>query len=87
MATFEFTKSVDMNKQSIIDRTVKSIEKLPTEKVIEISDFVDFILSRYEEQMLTTGIQKLIAESQVFDFLREEEEIYTKRDLKKVFND
>lgn len=75
-----------MTKQSIIDRTMKSIEKLPTEKVIEISDFVDFILSRYEEQRLTMDMQKLASESQVFEFLREEEEIYTKSDMKKVYN-
>jgi hypothetical protein len=65
---------------------MKSIEKLPTDKVIEISDFVDLILSRYEEQQLTMDIQKLASESQVFIFLREEEEIYTKNDLKKVYN-
>ena len=50
------------------------------------SDFADFVFKRYEEQELTNGIQKIASESQTFDFLNNEEEIYSIADLKEVYN-
>jgi hypothetical protein len=35
---------------------------------------------------LTNGIQKLTSESQAFDFLNSEEDIYSVADLKEVYN-
>jgi hypothetical protein len=75
-----------MTKQTIIERTLKAINELPQDKAEEISDFADFVFKRYEEQELTNGIQKITSESQSFDFLNNEEEIYSIADLKKVYN-
>ena len=75
-----------MNKQSIIDRTLRAINQLPEDKAEEISVFADFLIKRYEEQKLTEGIQKLTANSQSFDFLNEEEDIYSEDDLKEIYN-
>ena len=75
-----------MTKQIIIERTLKAINLLPEDKAIEISDFADFVFKRYEEQQITKGIQKLVSESQAFDFLNSEEEIYSLADLKEVYN-
>ncbi|MGI4862907.1 MAG: hypothetical protein ACRYFZ_03220 [Janthinobacterium lividum] len=75
-----------LNKQAIIDRTIKAINLLPADKAEEISDFVDFVSKRYEEQQLTQGIQQIAAESQEFDFLNDEEDLYTEADLKEVYN-
>ena len=75
-----------MNKQAIIERTLKAINQLPEEKAEEISDFADFVAKRYEEQRLTEGIQKLTSSSQAFDFLHNEEDLYTEADLKEVYN-
>jgi len=75
-----------MTKQAIIERTLKAINELPQDKAEEISDFADFVFKRYEEQELTNGIQKITSESQSFDFLNNEEEIYSIADLKKVYN-
>lgn len=47
------------------------------EKAEEISDFADFVAKRYEEQLLSQGVQKLAADSEVFDFLHDEEDLYT----------
>jgi hypothetical protein len=41
-----------LSKQAIIDRTIKAINLLPTDKAEEISDFADFVSKRYEEQQL-----------------------------------
>lgn len=75
-----------MTKQTIIERTIHAINQLPLNKAEEIADFVDFIIKRYEEQQLTQGIQQLFAEGQTFDFLNEEEDLYSVSDLKEVYN-
>ena len=76
-----------MNKQIIIDRTVNAINLLPEQKAIEISNFADFIFKQYEESQLIKGSTKLYSESEAFQFLEEEEEIYSIQDLREVFND
>lgn len=75
-----------MTKQVIIERTLKAINQLPLDKAEEISNFADFIIKQFEEHELTIGIQKLSSESQTFDFLNSEEEIYSIADLKEVYN-
>jgi hypothetical protein len=75
-----------MTRQAIIERTVKAINQLPEDKAEEISDFADFVSKRYEERQLTQGIQKLAADSNTFDFLNNEEELYSVVDLKEVYN-
>ena len=72
-----------MTKESLIQKTVEAIQKLPIEKAEEISDFVEFLLSKYEEQYLLKGIGKLVENSETFNFLAEEETIYSKADIKK----
>jgi hypothetical protein len=75
-----------MTRQIIIERTLKVINELPEDKAEEISDFADFVFKRYEEQVLINGIQKIASEGQSFDFLNNEEEIYSIADLKEVYN-
>jgi hypothetical protein len=74
-----------MKRQNIVERTLKAINQLPKDKAVEISDFADFVLKRYEEQELVKGIQKMASESQAFDILDNEEEIYSLADLKEVY--
>ena len=75
-----------MTRQLIIERTIKAINQLPEDKAEEISDFADFIMKRFEDHSLTEGIKKLTSNSQVFDFLKNEEDIYTESDLKVLYN-
>ena len=75
-----------MTRQIIIDRTLKAINQLPDDKAEEISDFADFVIKRYEEHRLTAGIQQLTSDSQAFEFLNKEEELYSEVDLKEVYN-
>ena len=76
-----------MTKEAIIERTVKIINQLPDSKAEVISEFADFVIKQYEEQKLTEEIQNFISKSQSFDFLNKEEEIYSEKDLKKVFGE
>lgn len=75
-----------MTRQAIIERTIQAINQLPEDKAEEISDFADFLSKRYEEHLMKQGIQKLIADSKVFDFLANEEDLYSETDLKEVYN-
>jgi len=75
-----------MTKQTIIERTIHAINQLPLNKAEEISDFAEFIIKRYEEQLLSQGIQQLASEGQTFDFLNKEEDLYSVSDLKEVYN-
>ena len=75
-----------MTKQIIIERTLNVINQLPEDKAAEISDFADFLFKRYEEQQLSKGIRQMTSDSNAFEFLKQEEDIYSIADLKKVYN-
>lgn len=79
-------KLSSMTRQAIIERTLKAINQLPEDKAEEISDFAEFMMKQYEEQQLSKGIQRLTANSKAFDFLNDEEDLYTEDDLKEKYN-
>jgi hypothetical protein len=64
-----------MNKEKIILRTIQILEKLPLDKIKEVNDFADFILSKLDDELLTKGIQKITEKNNAFKFL-EDEKIY-----------
>jgi len=74
-----------MMRETLINRTVKSLSKLPNDKVQEVSDFTDYILKKYEEETLLNGIQNLVSDSNAFQFLKDEEDLYSEDDLKEKF--
>lgn len=75
-----------MTRQLIIERTIKAINQLPEDKAEEIFDFADFITKRFEDQNLAQGIKQLTSNSKVFNFLKNEEDLYTEADLKELYN-
>ena len=75
-----------MTKKQIIEKTIQAINKLPTDKALEISDFAEFISKKYENYILNEGIQHLVSEMQSFDFLSDEEDIYSEKDIKQKYS-
>lgn len=73
-----------MTKQAIIEHTVNVINQLPEEKAVEISDFADFLIKRYEDVQLSKDLTNLASEKS-FDFLNDEEDLYTESDIKEVY--
>lgn len=59
----------------------EAIDKEPTKRYLR-----KIVNKRFEEQPLTAGIQKLSAESQAFNFLNDEGDLYSIGDLKEVYN-
>jgi hypothetical protein len=76
---------IEMSGKTVINRTLTTLSKLPPDKVKEVSDFADFILKKYEEEILQRGIEKLVSESKAFYFLNDEEDLYTVEDLKEKY--
>ncbi len=74
-----------MSRDTLLQKTIEDLKKLPDHKLIEASDFVDFLLSRAEDKTLNKGIARLITESDAFSFLEEEPVEYKKSDLKEQF--
>jgi uncharacterized membrane-anchored protein YjiN (DUF445 family) len=75
-----------MNKQSIIERTVEVINRLPENKAEEISDFADFVIRRYEDNKLNEELQLVISNSKTFEFLHHDEDLYSEADIKQKYN-
>ena len=46
-----------------------------------MNDFVEFIIQKTDDTMITEGLQKLSSLSQTYDFLCDEPELYTVNDL------
>lgn len=71
-----------MTRQAIIKGKIKAINQLPEDKAEEISTFAEFVMKQYEEHQLTQGVQKIAAGSKAFEFLSQEEDLYSESDLK-----
>jgi len=74
-----------MTKEALIKKTVENISKLPEQKLKEVADFTEFLLYKTQDRILTEGIQKLISGSESFNFLEDEEDLYSKDDLKEIY--
>lgn len=74
-----------MTREKLIKKTIEHLDKLPDNKLKEVSDFAEFLLNKIENQILTEGIQKLVTDSNSFQFLENEEDLYSSDDLKERF--
>ena len=74
-----------MTKEALIQKTLKRLSDLPKDKVNEVLDFADFIAKKYEEDILQKGIVALATDSKSYEFLDNEEDLYTVNDLKVIY--
>lgn len=74
-----------MLRQELIKKTVTYLEALPDEKITEITDFVEFLYQKHEENLLREGIKELASRSGSFKFLEDEEDLYTLDDIKETY--
>ena len=70
-----------MMREALINKTLKSLSQLPSDKVREVSDFTEYILKKYEEETLQSGIAKLVSDSNAFQYLNDDEDLYTVNDI------
>jgi sulfur transfer complex TusBCD TusB component (DsrH family) len=74
-----------MTREAIIQKTIHALNMLPAEKAWEVADFADYVLKRHEEYLLQNGIEKLVEQSDAFQFLNNDEDIYTIEDIKEKY--
>ena len=74
-----------MDRQALIESTIDKINRLPDNKIKEINDFADFLLSKIDDNIIREGIHKLISQSKSFEYLKNEEDLYTVNDLKEKY--
>jgi len=74
-----------MNRETLINKTRIKIALLPDWRLKEVSDYIDFLLKTNDDKMITEGIMKITSESESFDFLTDEEDIYNETDLIEKF--
>ena len=70
-----------MTREILLKKTIDSLDKLPDVSLKEVSDFAEFLLSKIESKLLTDNIQRLVTNSKSFDFLKEEDDLYTVNDV------
>lgn len=71
-----------MSREELIQKTINKLNKLPNQKVQEVSEYAEFLLQRLESQLLTEGIQKMASESKTYSFLEDEPELYKVSDVR-----
>lgn len=74
-----------MNRSILIKETMDKIHQLPDGKIQEINDFAEFLLSKIDDKILLEGIQKLTSDSKSFEYLNNEEDLYSVNDLKEKY--
>lgn len=74
-----------MNRKKLIANTIGKIQQLPDVKIQEINDFADFLLSKIDDKILLKGIQKITSDSRTFEYLKDEEDLYSVNDLKEKY--
>ena len=70
-----------MNRQILIEKTIRNISLLPDWRLKEVSDYVDFLSKISDDKKLVEGIRKIVSQTKSFHFLEEEEELYNDSDL------
>ena len=75
-----------MEREVLVKNTIGRIRRLPTKRVQEVSDFVEFIIRKTDDAMIAEGLQQLSSTSHANDFLYDEPELYSVNDLKVKFS-
>ena len=63
------------------DLIKNKIDSLPQDKVDAVGEFIDFILYKSNEEIMTKQLVKLQTKSSTFDFLNDEPNLYSDKNL------
>ena len=71
-----------MKREKVLKDTIDKLKQLDEVNLREAKDFVEFLLQKVSDRELTDEIKKQAAKGKSFDFLNDEEELYSIEDLK-----
>ncbi len=72
-----------MTKKTLLKLANQKLAKLPSEKIMEVMDFAEFLLSKTESAFQNDALLKMAATSKAFAFVNEDEVEYTLSDVRK----
>lgn len=70
-----------MNKDELIKDTTNKLKTLPYKEILQFNDMVGQSGAKLENKILSKGIENLMQSSKTFDFLKDEEDLYSKDDI------
>ena len=74
-----------MERNALIKSTIRKIQQLPDKKIKEVADFTEFLINKIDDQIITDNIQELVSKSKTYEFLANEEDLYSVNDLKERY--
>jgi hypothetical protein len=75
-----------MSKHELIELAISKLRKLPPEKIEEATDYISYILRKYDDELLQKGIEKIASEPGSFNFLNEDDDdLYTLNDAIEIY--
>ena len=72
-----------MTKKTLLLQVNKKLEKLSADKIIEVMDFAEFLISKTQVSVDNETLLKMAATSDTFSFVNEDEVEYSLKDIKK----
>ena len=85
ISVFRNEPAIISTKEALIKQTIDTLSQLPEDNISEVADFAAFLLSKYEDRILTNGIEKLVSDSESFSFLKENTVEYGVDDLREKY--
>ena len=80
------SQKFSMSKRELIEIALNKLQRLPVEKIEEASDFISYIVRKYEGDLLQKGIEKIASEPGAFDFLKEDDDnLYSLDDAIEIY--
>lgn len=75
-----------MSKHELIEIALNKLQKLPVGKIEEATDFISYILRKYDDELLQKGIEKVASAPGAFDFLNEDDDhLYSLNDAIEIY--
>jgi hypothetical protein len=74
-----------MSREELIKTIIEKINQLSDKRIQEVSDYVSFLASRIDDEMILEGIKTITSNSKTYEFLHDEEELYQVNDLKEKY--
>jgi hypothetical protein len=74
-----------MIKEAVIQKIIRTLNTLPTKKAAQVADFADYLLKKHELCIPKNELEGLVERTDAFQFLNDEEDLYTAEDIKEKY--
>jgi len=64
-----------MKQEKILNTIINKLQALPGSELLEVYDFIQFLINKSDNERLTHAIQQQASQSESFAFLEDEEDV------------